>query len=660
MKELSEDAKTQGLSGGSEELFPKIFSYSNDAIFVIDPAHDRILDVNPKACSLLGYSREELLSIPVSAIHPEEMPQLLAFTESVFEQGHGWTNEFTCLTKTGQHLPAEISASFLEMAGRRCLIAMVRDISDRKRAEEALKQYSEGLEKLVEERTAKLRRAEERQRLLLEINNAIIANLDRQSLFHAVAQALKKVFSLDGAAICLRDPERNIFRLFALETPALSNYGFEVGKEFDQKDSHVGWVLETRKPLLRRDLERERQFSLEDSLLAQGVRSYVVVPLVSKGRVFGTLNVASGTSDAYSEGDVAFLEEIAAQISLAIENAEAYEEISRLKAQLEQENLYLQEEIKTELNFEDIVGRSSPVKSVLKAVETVAPTDATVLLLGETGTGKELIARAIHSLSKRRNKALVKVNCAALPAGLIESELFGHEKGAFTGALMRKIGRFELADHGTIFLDEIGDLPQDLQAKILRVLQEREFERVGSAQTIKVDVRVIAATNKNLERSVQEGGFRQDLYYRLNVFPVRMPALRERREDISLLVKYFAMKYSTKLGKRIETIPQKSMDSLSAYPWPGNVRELENIIERAVITSRGSQLELGDWLPKPGSAPVGERIPTLEELEREHIVQVLELTGWRVSGERGAAKLLGLRPTTLEARMKKLGIQRKN
>lgn len=641
-----------------EELLQKIFHHSNDAIFVIDPERDEIVDVNPKSCSLLGYSRDELLSLSVSAIHSKEMPQLLAFARSVFERGQGWTNELTCLTKNGIRLPAEISASVAEVAGRRCLIALVRDISERKRAEEALRQYSENLERMVQERTAELRRAEERQRLLLEINNAIIANLDRQSLFHAIAQALKKVFSLDAAAICLRDPERDIFRLFALETPALSNYVFEVGKEFDQKDSHVGWVLETRKPLLRRDLERERQFPLEDSLLAQGVRSYVVVPLVSKGKVFGTLNVACGTSNAYSEEDAALLEEIAAQISLAIENAEAFEEISRLKAQLEQENLYLQEEIKTERNFEDIVGRSSPIKSVLKAVETVAPTDATVLLLGETGTGKELIARAIHSLSKRRNKALVKVNCAALPAGLIESELFGHEKGAFTGALMRKIGRFELADQGTIFLDEIGDLPQDLQAKLLRVLQEREFERVGSAQTIKVDVRVIAATNKDLERSVQERGFRQDLYYRLNVFPVRIPPLRERRDDMGLLVKYFAMKYSTKLGKRIETIPQKSMDALLAYPWPGNVRELENIIERAVITSSGSQLELGDWLPKPGSAP-GGRILALQELERQHILEVLELTGWRVSGEKGAAKLLGLRPTTLEARMKKLGIQRK-
>ena len=495
MKELSQGEKAERVLQGSEELFTKVFNYSNDAIFVIDPEKDEIVDVNPKSCDLLGYSREEILSTPVSAIHPKEMPELLAFARSVFEQGHGWTNELTCLTKSGIRLPAEISASVAEVAERRCLIVLVRDISDRKRAEEALRQYSENLEKLVEERTAQLR--------------------------------------------------------------------------------------------------------------------------------------------------------------------QAYEEISQLNAKLEQENLYLQEEIKTEHNFEDIVGRCRPIKAVLKAVESVAPTDAAVLVLGETGTGKELIARAIHNLSSRKNRALVKVNCAALPAGLIESELFGHEKGAFTGALARKVGRFELADRGTIFLDEIGDLPMELQAKLLRVLQEGEFERVGGTQTIKVDVRVIAATNRDLEKAVGENRFREDLYYRLNVFPIRIPPLRERKEDIPLLVKYFALNHSAKLGRKIETIPQKSMNAILAYPWPGNIRELQNVIERAVITSSGVELELGNWLPKAAFAPRQGRIATLEEIEREHVTEVLEATGWRVSGEKGAAKLLGLKPTTLEARMNRLGISRK-
>jgi PAS domain S-box-containing protein len=329
------------------------------------------------------------------------------------------------------------------------------------------------------------------------------------------------------------------------------------------------------------------------------------------------------------------------------------------KARLEAQNTYLQEEIHSEHNFEEMIGTSAAIKKVFQAIEKVATTDATVLVTGETGTGKELIARAIHKLSSRKDRVLVKVNCSAIPAGLIESELFGHEKGAFTGALARKIGRFELADGATIFLDEIGDLPLDLQAKLLRVLQEGEFERVGSSKTMKVDVRVIAATNRDLDKTVQGGGFRSDLYYRLNVFPIHAPALRERQQDIPLIVRYFARKYGMKLGKKIETIPQTTIEALQSYSWPGNVRELENVIERAMILSQGSQLDLGEWLPKPNVSAGGSAIPTLDEHERMHILAVLERTGWRVSGEKGAAKLLGLKPTTLEARMKKLGITRK-
>ena len=334
----------------------------------------------------------------------------------------------------------------------------------------------------------------------------------------------------------------------------------------------------------------------------------------------------------------------------------AIRDISERK-RLEQEKIYLQQEIRADHNFDEVIGVSRSLKKILKTVESVASSDTTVLLLGETGTGKELVARAVHDLSARRRQALVKVNCAAIPAGLFESELFGHEKGAFTGALTRRIGRFELADSGTIFLDEIGDLSLDLQAKLLRVLQEGEFERVGGP-TVRADVRVIAATNRDLEKAMQDGRFRADLYYRLNVFPIRLPPLRERAEDVPILVKHFITKYGTRLGKRIETIPKTTMDALRAYPWPGNVRELENVIERAVILSPGSQLDLGEWLLRPVVAR-GTRIPTLEELERDHIAAVLELTGWRVSGEKGAARLLGLKPTTLEARMKKLGMTRK-
>jgi PAS domain S-box-containing protein len=330
------------------------------------------------------------------------------------------------------------------------------------------------------------------------------------------------------------------------------------------------------------------------------------------------------------------------------------------KTRLEAQKVYLQEEIQTEHNFEEVIGTAPAIKKVLKAVEQVAATDATVLIGGETGTGKELIARAIHNLSPRRQGVLVKVNCAAIPAGLIESELFGHEKGAFTGALARKVGRFELADRATIFLDEVGEIPLDLQTKLLRVLQEGEFERLGSTKTIKVNVRVIAATNRDLEREVREGRFRSDLFYRLNVFPIQLPPLRERAQDIPLLAAYFVKKHAPNLGKKIESIPPAAIEALKAYPWPGNIRELEHVIERAIILSRGPQLELGDWMPRSaGGAGGGDgKISTLEEAERAHILDVLERVGWKVSGKSGAAELLGLKPTTLEARMKKLNIAR--
>jgi PAS domain S-box-containing protein len=328
------------------------------------------------------------------------------------------------------------------------------------------------------------------------------------------------------------------------------------------------------------------------------------------------------------------------------------------KARLEAEKVYLQEEIKTEHNFEEIIGTSAAIKRVLQAIERVAATDATVLVTGETGTGKELIARALHHLSSRKDGVLVKVNCAAIPAGLIESELFGHEKGAFTGALARKIGRFELADGATIFLDEIGEIPLELQTKLLRVLQEGEFERLGSTKTLKVNVRVIAATNRDLEQEVRDGRFRSDLFYRVKVFPIHLPALRDRKQDIPLLVAYFVKKYAADFGKKVESVPASAMEMLKSYSWPGNIRELQHVIERAVILSQGPELELGDWLPKPAEAPGGGTLVTLEEMERTHIMTVLKFTNWRVSGDKGAAAVLGVKPTTLEARMKRLGIQR--
>jgi len=337
----------------------------------------------------------------------------------------------------------------------------------------------------------------------------------------------------------------------------------------------------------------------------------------------------------------------------------AYLEVQRLKNQLQQENIYLQEEIKLKYNFTEMIGRSVLIEKVLKKVKQVAQTNSTVLILGETGTGKELLARAVHFSSSRKDRPLVKVNCSALPANLIESELFGHEKGAFTGAITERIGRFELADGGTIFLDEIGDLPLDLQAKLLRVLQEGEFERLGNPKTIKVNARIIAATNRDLELAIEKGDFREDLFYRLNVFPIYAPPLRDKKDDIPLLVAYFCDKLGAKIGKNIESVSQKAMDSLIEYNWPGNVRELENIIERAVIISETNILQPGDWIPVNKTGLIeSKEISTLEESERAHIIKSLELTGGRISGEKGAAKILGMNPSTLESKIRKLGIRK--
>ncbi len=515
----------------------------------------------------------------------------------------------------------------------------------------------------------------DRYRTLLEINNALISNLTREALFHAIARALRRVVPFERTAIFLHDAEKDVLKLFILESSLPSSY-FTVGLEMAPGESHVGLVFQRQQPLLRRDLGRERQYPAEDLAYGDGVRSYVIVPLIVRGRSIGTLAVASTMPDQYADSDVRFLQEVANQVALAVENMTAYEEIAALKARLERENVYLQEEIRGEHNFVEMVGNSPALLAVLRKAEQVALTDSTVLISGETGTGKELIARAVHSRSGRRERPLVKVSCAAISAGLVESELFGHAKGAFTGAIERRVGRFELAHGGTIFLDEVGELPLETQVKLLRVLQEQEFEPVGSSRTVRVDVRVIAATNRNLQDAVDAGRFRADLFYRLNVFPLVVPALRERQSDIPLLVMFFLGLFAKKFGKRIEAVPQETMDRLVGYSWPGNIRELQNVIERAAVLCRGPVLEIAhDPLPVPGSGGGGGRSPvpapvkprsaeapprgaTLEEVERAHILATLERTGWLIEGPRGAAKALALHPNTLRSRMEKLGIKR--
>jgi len=403
-------------------------------------------------------------------------------------------------------------------------------------------------------------------------------------------------------------------------------------------------------------------------ILDEGLKSAYCLPLISHGRPLGTLVVASLREENFPERDAELLRHIANQIAIAVENALAFRRMAARAQTLSEEKLYLQDEIRTEYNFEEIIGDSVTLRRILEELQTVAPTDSTILILGETGTGKELIARAIHHLSARRERTLVKVNCAAIPTGLLESELFGHEKGAFTGAIAQRIGRFELAHRGTIFLDEVGDIPLELQPKLLRVLQEQEFERLGSVRTTRVDVRVVAATNVDLAQKVAANQFRSDLYYRLNVFPIMIPPLRERKEDIPLLVRYFAQKYARRMKKPIDAIPMKAMAALIEYHWPGNVRELENFIERSVILSHGAELqiplaELRGRLNLPATVSPDASsagIATLEHAEREHIIRALREAEWIVGGPNGAANRLGMKRTTLQSRIKKLGIARPN
>jgi formate hydrogenlyase transcriptional activator len=372
------------------------------------------------------------------------------------------------------------------------------------------------------------------------------------------------------------------------------------------------------------------------------------------------LGLARLNPTPFSPKDLEFLRLVANQVAIAVENALAYDEIAELKDRLAQENVYLEDEIRSELNFEEIVGRSAALRRVLQDIETVAPTDSTVLIYGETGTGKELIARAIHDLSTRGKNAFVKLNCAAIPTGLLESEMFGHEKGAFTGAVAQRIGRFELAHRGTVFLDEIGDIPLELQPKLLRVLQEREFERLGSSRTLTSDARLIAATNRDLTKMVEDRQFRADLFYRLNVFPVEVPPLRERPDDIPLLVRHFVQQFARRMGKAVDTIPSETMNVLVRYHWPGNIRELQNLVERAVILSTGPTLRVPIDALHVQAAPaaVHRKGETLEEAERGHILNALEAADWVISGPKGAATKLGLKRSTLQARMEKLGIRR--
>jgi formate hydrogenlyase transcriptional activator len=526
-----------------------------------------------------------------------------------------------------------------------------------------------------------LQRQNDRLQLLLNLTTRITSSLDLREVLRAIAANIREVMHADAVAVSLPDKASGKSRVVAMDFP----HGKGLIKEelFFTPSAAAKKAMDTLKPVVIDTREPEEFVSgTTEIALAEDIKALCLIPLVNRGRVLGILGTSRTTETPFTSEDVDFLSRASGQIAIAIENALAYREISELKDKLAQEKLYLEEEIRADSDFERIIGKSAALKRVLQLVETVAPSDSTVLLLGETGTGKELIARAIHDLSRRKDRTFVKLNCAAIPTGLLESELFGHEKGAFTGAIAQKIGRLELADQGTLFLDEVGDIPIEIQPKLLRVLQEREFERLGSTHTRKVNVRLVAATNRDLEKMVADREFRSDLFYRLNVFPIRIPSLRERKEDIPLLVSYFAQKFAKQLQKQIESVPSVAMKALTAWEWPGNIRELENFIERAVILTRGKALEAPlTELRKTGTATavdagvdrknrtarkatssrpnVNAGAEEYERKQREEILEVLSACKGRVGGSDGAAIRLGINRTTLMYRMRKFGIYAK-
>ncbi|WP_166437253.1 sigma 54-interacting transcriptional regulator [Niastella caeni] len=618
------------------ELYHTTLKNLRDQVYWLNKS-GAFIRVNEAAANETGYNKDELSKMTVFNLNP-------GLTEK--EWNANWTETKQCgqqiletehRSKDGNLYPVEVTNNFIEHDGVEYFCSTVRDIRKRRLEEELLRTISE--------RTA---------------------GVTGEDYFRELARFVTSTLNVRYSMVveCSNGNNTRLRMLSYVERQEVRE-----NIEYDSTGTPCEIVMQGKDFFCARGLERT--FPRE-----KGIQSWVAVPIhsPSTGKVIGNIAAFDKMPMSKEQNQTAILKIFAARAGAEIERIEAQknlekaneelakrlQEIEELKNQLAAENKYLQEEIRFNNNFDDIVTKSRNFQKILQQIEQVATTDATVLIIGESGTGKELLARAVHNISNRSKRPLIKVNCATLPANLIESELFGHERGAFTGAMEKRIGRFELADGGTIFLDEIGELPVELQAKLLRVLQEGEFERLGNPKTLKVNVRVIAATNRNLEQAIEKKEFREDLFYRLNVFPIVSPPLRDRKEDIPLLVKHFCQKYEAKVGKKITNIPGKVIDALMAYNWPGNIRELENIIERALILSRGNTLEYGEWVPAPKTLnkeqPAAQK---LEDLEKEHIIAVLNKTGWKVSGEKGAAKILGLNPTTLEARMKKLGIERK-
>jgi formate hydrogenlyase transcriptional activator len=512
---------------------------------------------------------------------------------------------------------------------------------------------------------AQLENEKTKLKLILDLNNSVVSNLELRDVLQSVSPGIRKALRVDGVALILPDREGQELQLCALDFPD-GDPAVHQNLPAPLYGSTAGQVFRSGKPWMGDIGQLQRAGPDHKIASAAGVETLCMLPLTRGSRVLGVLGLVRMEKNAFNQLELEFLSQIAGQVAIAIDNAFAYRQITELKDKLTQEKLYLEDEIRSEMNFQEIIGNSTVLRQVLRQVEAVAPTGSTVLIHGETGTGKELIARAVHNLSQRHANSFVKLNCAAIPTGLLESELFGHERGAFTGAVTQRIGRFELASQGTIFLDEVGEIPLELQPKLLRVLQEKEFERLGGSRTLRTNARLIAATNRDLHVMVEEQKFRSDLFYRLNVFPIHVPPLRERTEDIPFLVRHFAQYFAFNMSKQIDTISSETMNALVRYPWPGNIRELQNVIERAVILSKGPLLKvpLSDLKPRSADGANGNGngnghgFATLEEVERRHILSVLEQTNWVFAGPNGAAARLGIKRPTLQFRMQKLGISR--
>jgi formate hydrogenlyase transcriptional activator len=499
----------------------------------------------------------------------------------------------------------------------------------------------------------------DRFRLLLEINNHIVSKLDLNELFHSASASIRSYFGNDFAGFWIIDKQSNQLDCVVFDFPSSRAYSLTAMDSLELSGVYHE-KLRARVPQLLSNQEIETlPARVVEKLKAESITSMAIAPMMTANGPLGLITMGSRQPSNFRQEDLDLLSQISTQIALAVDNAIAYGRMTEARDRLEVERLYLESEIRSDHNFEDIIGKSAALRKVLDQVAIVAPTHSTALLHGETGTGKELVARAIHNLSPRRERTFVRLNCAAIPSGLVESELFGHEKGAFTGALMQKNGRFELAHHGTLFLDEIGDISLELQPKLLRALQEHEFERLGSTKTIRVDVRMIAATHRDLRGMIRNNQFREDLFYRLNVFPIEIPPLRERREDIPLLVHYFVLQHSREMQKRVRSVPKQAMDALVSADWPGNIRELENFIERCVILTEGDELNVPRAeLKKASNRAISAGAPSFEQAERQVIIDALKAASGRIAGRGGAAERLALKRTTLQNKMNKLNIRR--